>query len=59
MEKDTGKQIKMLKVDGGASKSDFLMEFQSSISEMKIERPINRETIAMGAAYLAGLAEGY
>ncbi|UVD81633.1 glycerol kinase GlpK [Mycoplasma iguanae] len=59
MEKDLGEKIKLLKVDGGASQSNYLMQFQSSISNLKVERPKNTETTAMGAAYLAGLATGY
>ncbi|VEU59498.1 glycerol kinase GlpK [Mesomycoplasma neurolyticum] len=59
MEKDLGKKISLLKVDGGASKSNYLMNFQSSISNLNVERPKNVETTAMGASYLAGLAVGY
>lgn len=59
MEKDLGQKIKLLKVDGGAAKSNYLMQFQSSISELEVERPENTETTAMGASYLAGLATGY
>ncbi|TQC53942.1 glycerol kinase [Mycoplasmopsis mucosicanis] len=59
MEKDLGKPIIMLKVDGGASNSNYLMQFQSSISNLKVQRPLNPETTALGAAYLAGLAVGY
>ena len=59
MEKDLGKQIPVLKVDGGASNSDYLMQFQSSISDIKVERPKNIETTAMGACYFAGLYVGF
>ncbi|ATP59876.1 glycerol kinase GlpK [Mesomycoplasma dispar] len=55
MESDLGHKITVMKVDGGASKSDFLMQFQSSISQLEIFRPTNTETTAMGAAFLAGL----
>ncbi|MGZ9763232.1 FGGY-family carbohydrate kinase [Mycoplasma sp. 5912] len=48
-----------LKVDGGASNSNYLMQFQASISNLKVERPKNIETTALGASYLAGLAVGY
>lgn len=56
MEKDLGQKITLLKVDGGASKSDYLMNFQASISNLDVHRPANVETTALGAAYLAGLA---
>lgn len=59
MAKDLGKSIKVLKVDGGASKSDYLMQFQASISHLEVVRPKNTETTAMGAAYLAGLYVGF
>ncbi|BBU47438.1 glycerol kinase [Mycoplasmopsis felis] len=59
MEKDLEKPIILLKVDGGASRSNYLMQFQSSISNLKVERPSNIETTALGASYLAGLAVGY
>ncbi|HOO44393.1 MAG TPA: FGGY-family carbohydrate kinase, partial [Bacillota bacterium] len=48
-----------LKVDGGASKNNFLMQFQSDILDTSIYRPVISETTALGAAYLAGLATGY
>lgn len=56
MESDTGHIVKELKVDGGASANDFLMEFQADILGAKIRRPKCIETTALGAAYLAGLA---
>lgn len=59
MEEDSDCPIKRLKVDGGASKNDFLMEFQSDIVDREVIRPKTVETTALGAAYLAGLAVGY
>lgn len=59
MAKDLGQDIKMLKVDGGASNSNYLMQFQSSISNLDVERPAVIETTALGAAYFAGLAVGF
>ena len=59
MESDTGNIVKELKVDGGASANDFLMEFQADILGAKIRRPKCIETTALGAAYLAGLAVGF
>jgi glycerol kinase len=56
---DTGKKIKSLKVDGGASKSEFLMQFQSDILNIPLERPTVGETTALGAAYCAGLSAGF
>ena len=58
MEKDTGIKIKTLKVDGGASRDQFLMQFQADILDKVVQRPAIRETTALGAAYLAGLATG-
>ena len=58
MEKDTGIKIKTLKVDGGASRDQFLMQFQADILDKAVQRPAIRETTALGAAYLAGLATG-
>lgn len=58
MEKDTGLRIRELKVDGGASRDAFLMQFQSDILDKEVRRPMIRETTALGAAYLAGLAVG-
>ncbi|MBC8196959.1 MAG: glycerol kinase GlpK [Candidatus Marinimicrobia bacterium] len=48
-----------LKVDGGATQNDFLMQFQSDILDIKINKPVNIETTATGAGYLAGLATGF
>ncbi len=58
MEEESGLKLKKLKVDGGASKNDFLMQFQSDILPTEIYRPKINETTALGAAYLAGLAIG-
>jgi glycerol kinase len=59
MEKDTGLSLTELKVDGGASRDRFLMQFQADIMGGTIRRPVVRETTALGAAYLAGLAVGF
>ncbi|MDE6432931.1 MAG: glycerol kinase GlpK [Lachnospiraceae bacterium] len=59
MEEDSGISVTSLRVDGGASANDFLMQFQSDILNGKIIRPQVAETTALGAAYLAGLAVGY
>lgn len=59
MEADSGISLTALKVDGGASANDFLMETQADILNVTVERPECVETTAMGAAYLAGLAVGY
>lgn len=58
MEKDTGSELSELKVDGGASRDAFLMQFQADILGCEVHRPMIRETTALGAAYLAGLAVG-
>jgi len=58
MEKDTGIQLSVLNADGGASRDAFLMQFQADILDKKVQRPIVKETTALGAAYLAGLATG-
>lgn len=59
MEADSGIELKTLRVDGGAVKNNFLMEFQGDILNVPVERPTINETTALGAAYLAGLAVGY
>jgi glycerol kinase len=59
MEADSGIAIKELRVDGGATANDLLMQFQSDILNTKVLRPTITETTALGAAYLAGLAVGY
>ena len=58
MELDVGQPITALKVDGGASRDQFLMQFQADILNKTVLRPAIRETTALGAAYLAGLATG-
>ena len=58
MEKDTGIPLRELRVDGGASRDAFLMQFQADILEKRVVRPTIRETTALGAAYLAGLGVG-
>ena len=59
MEQDSGIPLTALKVDGGASANNFLLQFQADLLDLAIERPTNIETTALGAAYLAGLAVGY
>lgn len=59
MEADAGLSITSLRVDGGASANNFLMQFQADIQNAQIVRPEITETTALGAAYLAGLAVGY
>lgn len=59
MEADSGIALKTLRVDGGAVKNDFLMQFQGDLLGVPVERPTLNETTALGAAYLAGLAVGY
>ncbi|MEH6890564.1 glycerol kinase GlpK [Bacillus sp. JJ864] len=59
MEADSGIELKTLRVDGGAVKNNFLMQFQGDILGVPVERPEVNETTALGAAYLAGLAVGY
>lgn len=59
MEKESSVDIVSLKVDGGASKNNFLMQFQADVLDVNVLRPECVETTALGAAYLAGLAVGY
>ena len=59
MEQDSDIKVKDLRVDGGASSNNFLMQFQSDILDVNIDRPEIIETTALGAAYLAGLAVGF
>ncbi|WP_026702505.1 glycerol kinase GlpK [Salibacterium aidingense] len=59
MAADSNIEVSTLRVDGGAVKNDFLMQFQSDILNVPVERPEVNETTALGAAYLAGLAVGY
>lgn len=59
MEEDSAIRLKGLRVDGGAARNDFLMQFQSDLLGAAVERPAVTETTALGAAYLAGLAVGF
>ncbi|KIL38861.1 glycerol kinase [Gordoniibacillus kamchatkensis] len=59
MEMDSGLKLRCLRVDGGAVRNEFLMQFQSDLLGVSVERPIVNETTALGAAYLAGLAVGF
>ena len=59
MQKDAGVTLKELKVDGGASRNNLLMQFQADVLGTSVIRPTVTETTALGAAYLAGLAVGY
>ena len=59
MEEDAGVKLTNLKVDGGASANNFVMQFQADILDANVDRPNCIETTALGAAYLAGLATGY
>lgn len=59
MEADAGVEVKELRVDGGATANNLLLQFQSDILSTKVIRPGITETTALGAAYLAGLAVGY
>ncbi len=59
MQKDSGIKAKELRVDGGATRNDFLCQFQADILGIPVVRPVVTETTALGAAYLAGLAVGY
>ena len=59
MSSDLGHDIHVLRVDGGASANDFLLQFQSDILVADVVRPKGIETTSLGAAYLAGLATGY
>ncbi len=59
MEEDSGEKMASLRVDGGASANDFMMQFQADISNADVIRPSCIETTALGAAYLAGIAVGY
>lgn len=59
MKEDSGLEIKRLKVDGGASLNNYLLQFQSDITQASVIRSTISETTALGAAYLAGLAVGY
>ena len=59
MQDDAGIKLRMLKVDGGASANNLLLQFQADILGTHVQRPVVQETTALGAAYLAGLAVGY
>lgn len=59
MEADAGERLRELRVDGGAAVNNFLMQFQADILDRPIVRPVDVETTALGAAYLAGLAVGF
>ena len=59
MERDSGVEAPVFRVDGGASANDFLMQFQADLLGIPVERPKSVETTALGAAYLAGLAIGF
>ena len=59
MEADAGRPIAELRVDGGASVNNTLMQFQADLVDARVVRPVITETTALGAAYLAGLATGY
>ena len=59
MKKDSGIELSELRVDGGASVNNLLMQIQSDFLQKKVVRPITIETTALGAAYLAGLVIGY
>ena len=59
MQRDAGIPLRALKVDGGASRNNLMMQFQADILDTTVIRPRNPETTALGATYLAGLAVGY
>lgn len=59
MKRDAGLQLPALRVDGGATRNNWLMQFQADILGVPVQRPTVTETTALGAAYLAGLATGY
>lgn len=59
MESDAGMKLKALKVDGGASANNFILQFQADVLQVQVQRPQVVETTALGAAYLAGLSVGY
>ncbi len=59
MENDTGSKLKVLKVDGGATANNWLMQYQADILGKRIVRPSNLDTTVLGAAYLAGLERGF
>lgn len=59
MQEDTGIEIPLLKVDGGAANNEYLMQFQADVLNVEVQRAFDLETTALGAAFLAGLAVGY
>ena len=59
MEADSGIKLSSLSVDGGASRNEFIMQFQADLLDIPIVQAESLETTALGAAYLAGLAVGY
>ena len=59
MEKESNRKIEVLKVDGGATANDYLMQYQSNILNTKLMLPNCLETTALGVCYLAGLNSGY
>jgi glycerol kinase len=59
MERDLDRSVKALKVDGGATANDFLMQFQADILSAKVVRPNCLESTALGSAFLAGLKSGF
>jgi glycerol kinase len=59
MSADAGIPIKEMRVDGGASTNDFLMQFQADILDVRVDRPAMVETTALGAAFLAGMGVGF
>jgi glycerol kinase len=59
MQRDSGIKVRELRVDGGATRNDFLCQFQADVLGVPVVRPVITETTALGAAYLAGLAVGF
>lgn len=59
MQSDSGERLQYLRVDGGATNNNFLMQFQANILDVNVERPVVKDVTALGAAYLAGLATGF
>jgi glycerol kinase len=59
MRQDSGVQFKSIKVDGGASKNNFLLQFQADMLDVEVVRPVNEEATGFGAAYMAGLGVGF
>jgi glycerol kinase len=59
MERDSGIRARELRVDGGATRNDFLCQFQADLLGVPVVRPVVTETTSLGAAYLAGLAVGF